>query len=337
MNSWSSSWYLLSPIKLSLLFFILIFLPCLDECHCLIFEFGDPFFCLMWSDESLYWIFQFNYCIFQLCDLFGTFKYVLFVEISFGLCTVLLASVVLVLNFLSSKSLISISLRSISEVLTCSFIWHIILSSSFSLTLCIDVCASAKTTAFPQVLCREWTYHSAWSELWVVSQTFMMLSKLFSVTRSSWRYVELLLHVGILLFTQCVAVTLLISGFLSEGVASCVSAGLVCPWEEVRSGAFYVPSCTGTLSRACQSNSYLKTFSEPSSPQQQSLGASYIFSFISCSEHTAFRMRYLNISPSAETQLSKGPQHPWSPLSGNMPYREPLVKVSESNLGEGKL
>ena len=203
----------------------------------------------------------------------------------------LFSSVVLVLNFLSSKSLISISLRSISEVLTCSFIWHIILSSSFSLTLCIDVCASAKTTAFPQVLCREWTYHSAWSELWVVSQTFMMLSKLFSVTRSSWRYVELLLHVGILLFTQCVAVTLLISGFLSEGVASCVSAGLVCPWEEVRSGAFYVPSCTGTLSRTCQCSSYMKTFSEPSSPKQQSLGASYSFSLISCSEHTAFRMR----------------------------------------------
>ena len=183
----------------------------------------------------------------------------------------------------------------------------------------------------------EWTYHSAWSKLWVVSQTFMMLSKLFSVTRSSCGYVELLLYVGILLFTQCVVVTLLISGFLSEGVASCVSTGLVCPWEKVRSGAFYVPSCTGTLSRLCQSSFNMKTFSEPSRPQQQSLSASYIFSFISCSEHTAFGMRYLNISPSAETRLSKGPQHPWSPLNGNMPYREPLVKLSESNLGEGKL
>lgn len=82
------------------------------------FEFGDPFFCLMWSDvESLYWIFQFNYCIFQLCDLFGTFKYILFVEISPGLCTVLLASVALVLKLLFSKSLISISLRSVSVLL----------------------------------------------------------------------------------------------------------------------------------------------------------------------------------------------------------------------------
>lgn len=172
-------------------------------------------------------------------------------------------------------------------------------------------------------------------------QTFMMLSKLFSlvsVTCSSWQYVELLLYVGILLFTQYVVVSLQISGFLSEGVASCVSTGLMCPWKEVHSGAFCVPSCTGTLSRSCcQSNSYMKTFSEPSSPQQQSLSASYIFSFISCSEHIAFRMRYLNISPSAEPQLRKGPQHPWSPLNGSMPYREPLVKVLECNLGEGKL
>ena len=143
---------------------------------------------------------------------------------------------------------------------------------------------------------------------------------------------------GYLLFTQYVVVSLLISGFLSEGVASCVSTGLMCPWEEVHSGAFCVPSCTGTLSRSCcQSSSYMKTFSESSSPQQQSFGASYIFSFISCSEHTAFRMRYLNISPSAEPQLSKGPQHPWSPLNGSMPYREPFVKVPECNLGEGKL
>ena len=167
-----------------------------------------PYFWVWWSfllpDVVWCWIPLLNTSVqllyFSALWFVGAFKYILFVEISFGLCTVLLASVALVLNFLSSKSLISISLRSVSEVLTCSFMWYIILFSSFSLTLCIDVCASAKTTALPQVLCRRWTYHSVWSELWVVSQTLMMLSKLFSlvsVTCSGWQYVELLLYVGI--------------------------------------------------------------------------------------------------------------------------------------------
>ena len=191
MNSWSSSWYLLSPIKLSLLFFILIFLPCLDECHCLIFEFGDPFFCLMWSDvESLYWIFQFNYCIFQLCDLFGTFKYVLFVEISFGLCTVLLASVVLVLNFLSSKSLISISLRSISGGLS-YFVWNISCVLHF---LCLSVLVSAHRIKQPPLpVLTEWSpigdkfHQSAWAELMLVSQTSVTVqATIFALPVLEW-------------------------------------------------------------------------------------------------------------------------------------------------------
>lgn len=38
--------------------------------------------------------------------------------------------------------------------------------------------------------------------------------------------------------TQCVGVAQLVSVFLSEGIAPCVAADSVCPWEEVSLGAY---------------------------------------------------------------------------------------------------
>ena len=37
--------------------------------------------------------------------------------------------------------------------------------------------------------------------------------------------------VGICSLAQCVGVTQPVSGFLSEGVASCITTSFVCPWE----------------------------------------------------------------------------------------------------------
>ena len=45
--------------------------------------------------------------------------------------------------------------------------------------------------------------------------------------------------VGLSLFSWCVAVTQLVSGFLSERTAPCVNVDLVCPQEELGSGASY--------------------------------------------------------------------------------------------------
>lgn len=42
------------------------------------------------------------------------------------------------------------------------------------------------------------------------------------------------------LFTQCVGVTQLVYGFLSEGGVPCVAVNLVCAWGEVSLGDSYV-------------------------------------------------------------------------------------------------
>lgn len=44
-------------------------------------------------------------------------------------------------------------------------------------------------------------------------------------------------NVAILLVSQCVGVTHLVSEFLSEGIAPCVATYSVCQWEEGNSGA----------------------------------------------------------------------------------------------------
>lgn len=46
---------------------------------------------------------------------------------------------------------------------------------------------------------------------------------------------------GIFLFTRCVRVAQLFSGFLSKGIASCVSVDSGVSMEEVSSGTSYVP------------------------------------------------------------------------------------------------
>lgn len=43
------------------------------------------------------------------------------------------------------------------------------------------------------------------------------------------------------LFTCCVGVAQLVSGFLPEGIIPYVAVDLVCLWEKVSSGASYIP------------------------------------------------------------------------------------------------
>lgn len=43
--------------------------------------------------------------------------------------------------------------------------------------------------------------------------------------------------VDIFSFAQCVEVTQLVSGFLSEEIAPCVAIDAVCQWEEVHLGS----------------------------------------------------------------------------------------------------
>lgn len=45
---------------------------------------------------------------------------------------------------------------------------------------------------------------------------------------------------GFFSFTECVGVSQLVSGFLIDGIAQCAAVDLMCPWEGVSSGAFYV-------------------------------------------------------------------------------------------------
>lgn len=60
--------------------------------------------------------------------------------------------------------------------------------------------------------------------------------------------------VGIFSFTQNIRVTQLVSGFLSERIASCVAVDSVCPWEKVSSGASYVTILYWKLSYSFNNN-----------------------------------------------------------------------------------
>ena len=104
------------------LFFFLLHLVCCDSLYCI---------CVMtYSDFNS--VISLCYClVFSVSCWNSHFVHALF---SWPQQVVFMT---IVLNFLSGKSLISLSLRNFSEVLVCCFVWNIFLYSFF-LTLSVD-------------------------------------------------------------------------------------------------------------------------------------------------------------------------------------------------------
>ena len=125
--------YLTSPVSSLHFFFILFSFYCSVGLSLPVFEFINPFYChlvccwtprVYFSDKLLYpstlWL------------LFGTFLYFLFVEVHsfFSQVSIIMT---MILNSLTGESFISFSVRTFSEVLSCSFTWNIALYFFISL------------------------------------------------------------------------------------------------------------------------------------------------------------------------------------------------------------
>ena len=103
---------------------------CLDELSCPVFEFTDSFFHWIYTAvETLHSVFQWNYCILQLCGFYLVLSYIFYLlKFSLCYCIILLTSVsilrTIIFELFSGKSFMPLS---VSRVFYCFLFFNVFL------------------------------------------------------------------------------------------------------------------------------------------------------------------------------------------------------------------